>query len=552
VPLTLIDAYPEKAVSAPGAPATLVLEVRNDGDAYDAALTARLRDAGVTVAEQAAERRVAPGVHALRLQVDAPAAAPRGYEALLELEAAGARVSARTALLVLEHWWQAPRYGFLTEFAPGEPAPDRIRELAKFHVSVVQFYDWMYRHYAFLPPEDEFVDALGRRLSLRTVMERVRACQEHGMAALGYGAVYGAEPEFILEHPDWVLSDADGRELSLERLFYVTDLRPGAPWRDHILREFEASVARVGFDGIHMDQYGFPKWSYDAAGEAVDMGACFPGLIDEAAQRVASTRDGAAVVFNAVNDWPVAGVARSEQAAVYIEVWPPHDRYRDLVDLIRRARDLSGKQAVLAAYVEAYRDGGPGAEASTLLTTAVIAAAGGHHLLLGEGDGVLRDPYFVNHGRLDQSFVPTVRRYYDHTAALHHYLHAGDLEEASSTYAGGINTEVRLAGAPASTQPQAGTVWLSIRTRADLLVVNLVNLIGVEDDCWNAAKERPRPQDGLALGLSRFARVRRVVWASPDGDGPATELPYQDVPGQGTTIALPSLEVWGTVLVELT
>jgi hypothetical protein len=282
VPLTLRDAYPEKAVSAPGAPATLVLEVRNDGDAYDAALTARLRDAGVTVAEQAAERRVAPGVHALRLQVDAPAAAPRGYEALLELEAAGARVSARTALLVLEHWWQAPRYGFLTEFAPGEPAPDRIRELAKFHVTVLQFYDWMYRHYRFLPPRTRSSDAMGRRLSLRTVASASRRRTR---------TAWRRSPTARSTAPSRVRRRAPGRalaatpaafELALDRPLLHHRPSPG-PWREHACASTTPRRAPSASTAIHMDQYGFPKWSYDA-GAPVDLGACFPGLIDEAAR----------------------------------------------------------------------------------------------------------------------------------------------------------------------------------------------------------------------------------------------------------------------------
>jgi dextranase len=154
-----------------------------------------------------------------------------------------------------------------------------------------------------------------------------------------------------------VLQRRHGNRPLADRRFYITDLRPGAPGASASCR-VRGGVDEVGFDGIHMDQYGFPKWSYDAAGAAVDLATRSRASSTRPRTRGA-TREGAAVLFNAVNDWPIEEVAPSDQAAVYIEVWPPHDRYRDLVDLIRRARDLSGKQAILAAYLEAVPRGGP-------------------------------------------------------------------------------------------------------------------------------------------------------------------------------------------------
>lgn len=551
MPLTLLDAYPLHAVTPPGSHGTLVLEVEHDGEPREGTLTVRLCDAAVEVRSVSTPVRLERGLCELQAAVDLPVSGPTGYEVLFELLVGDERLGAATAILAIDHWRQAPRYGFLSEFGPGEAAPERVRELAKFHLSVVQFYDWMYRHYRFLPPEDEFEDAMKRRLSLATVAARVRACQDKGMAALAYGAVYGAEPEFTRERPDWVLKDASGQDLSLIDLFTINDLREGAPWREHILQEFETAVTEVGFDGIHMDQYGFPKWSYDAAGQPVDLAASFPGLVDEAARRLAARREGAAVLFNNVNAWPLEAVAPSNQAAVYIEVWPPHERYQDLVDLIRRARDLSGKQAILAAYLEPFREGGPGAEASALLATAVIGAAGGFHLLLGEGDRVLRDPYYPNHGRLEAAFVPRLRRYYDHTAAFHRHLFGEDLQEVSGSFTTGINGEIALEGAPASVRPQAGTVWLTIRQVGRRFVINLVNLVAVGDDRWNVHKEMPTALDGLVLRFSSFARVQRVAWASPDGIGAALALTGRDEDGGTTSYALPRLDVWATLVVDL-
>lgn len=548
--IRLLDAYPDAALTGPGTPVRLQLDLHNDGAPAKGELRAELRDAARVVGRERVVVELPSGRQRLCIPLPTPPEDARGYEAVLELETQGFAQEARTAVLVASHWRHAPRYGFLSEFPPGDLALDRVRELAKLHITVVQFYDWMYRHYRFLPPQDEFTDAMGRELSLETVRRRIATCHEAGMAALAYGAVYGAEPEFIEQHPEWVLRDARGEKLSLIDLFYIMDLRPDVPWRELILQEFESAVGEVGFDGIHMDQYGFPKWSYDANGTSVDLAEQFPSMIDEAAERVAQQREGAAVLFNAVNNWPVEQVAASDQAAVYIEVWSPHDHYRDLVDLVRRARDLSGKHVVLAAYLEPFREGGEGAEQAALLATAVIASAGGFHLLLGEGNAVLRDGYYANHGHMRPEFVPRMRRYYDHTAAHHHHLFDPSLQDVTTSFMTGVNNEIALSGAPLRTRPEAGSVWGVVKQLGDRFVINLVNLIGLDDTTWNRPKDRTEVLEGLSLDLDRHFRVKRAIWSSPDEDSPARELTLDRREG-GTRVALPALELWGTVMLEV-
>lgn len=599
-PVRILDAYPARALNDPGSPAEVVVELSSQAPAVVEVQVALL-DLGQVVSTSRRTIEVGPGTTVATLAVAVPPEDPRGYavrvvarwpadgasspncgasspadgaSSLARTASASAssasspagwtpssagQATATTALLAASHWRLLPRYGFLSDFAPaaGGAADDPVGLLARFHVTAVQFYDWMYRHYRFLPPEDAvagedevFVDAMDREVSLRTVRRRVRECHERGMAAIAYGAVYGPEPEFILERPDWLLYDAAGAPMHLIDRFYITDLRPGG-WREHILGEFESAVAEVGFDGIHMDQYGFPKLAYDSAGVSVDVSAEFGGLIDEAAARVAAAREGAAVIFNTVNDWPLDRVARSDQAAIYIEVWSPHDTYRDLVMLVRRARELSGRQAILAAYLRPFHEPGEAAEWSLRYATAVINAAGGHHLILGEGDAVLREPYYPDHGRLSEQGRAATRRYYDHTAAYAHYLHAQDLRPVERYYATGVNTALNLSGAPASVFPEAGKVWLAIARRSGQIVVNLVNLTALEDDLWDAPRPAPRRLSGLGLECEPFLRPDRVTWTSPDDAGSlGSTLEAQVAPDGRVTIELPDLELWQTVVIE--
>lgn len=316
------------------------------------------------------------------------------------------------------------------------------------------------------------------------------------------------------------------------------------------MQEFEAAVSELGFDGIHMDQYGFPKLAYDYQGTRVDIAKDFPSIVDEAAERLSAIRPEVAVIFNAVNDWPIHTVARSDQAAVYIEVWPPHDRYQDLVGLIQRARDLSGKQVILSAYLKPFIEGGETAEWTARYITAVIASAGGHHLVLGEGDKVLRDAYYPNHGQLSETGAALMRRYYDHTAAYTHYLHALDLATVERHFTDGINGAFTLKGTASSATPQAGKVWLSIKQREGQFVLNFVNLTGLAEDAWDIHQAAAPRLEDLSLECEPFIRVRSATWETPDNTAGITALEWQTNASGGVSLKLPALEVWGTLILD--
>ncbi len=48
------------------------------------------------------------------------------------------------------------RYAFLSDFGPGDGNPEAVQWLRDLHFNAIQFYDWMYRHDALLPPADRF------------------------------------------------------------------------------------------------------------------------------------------------------------------------------------------------------------------------------------------------------------------------------------------------------------------------------------------------------------------------------------------------------------
>ena len=167
--------------------------------------------------------------------------------------------------------------------------------------------------------------------------------------------MYGAEREFVDRYPDDRVFDTTGEALSLGGTFFINDVRPGTHWRRTLLSEYERAMRHLPFAGIHMDTYGPPWTAIAADGTPISFRELYPGLIEEAAGRVARIRDGR-VLFNCVEGFPLEDVATAPMSALYLELWPPDDRYRHVVDWIDRAhRVADGRAVVIAAYALALR-----------------------------------------------------------------------------------------------------------------------------------------------------------------------------------------------------
>ena len=166
-----------------------------------------------------------------------------------------------TAFDVLEHWLQAPRYGFLSQFESGR---NNIAETmawnARYHVNGLQFYDWQYRHEELFPPTEDYSDLLGRRMSLDTVRQLIDAAHTRHIATMPYTAIYGASVAFYRAHPDMALFESTDQPYEFgDNFLIIMDPSPTSPWTDHLMDEFGRVLDNLPFDGIHLDQYGAPK-----------------------------------------------------------------------------------------------------------------------------------------------------------------------------------------------------------------------------------------------------------------------------------------------------
>jgi len=544
-----LDIHPDRAFYRPSEPVQLHVSLAGDvaSDVRILASITHLSDEMARLVHTV--HPAAGGTVTTHLSWTPPATAPRGYGVDAQALGRTGRVlaTASTAFDVLGRWTQAPRYGFLTDFSPDRACADRTMDwLTKYHVNGLQFYDWMYRHDQLLPPTDLFDDPLGRRISLATVQELIDAAHSRAIAAMPYTAIYGASMRFFRQHPGWALHDAEGHPILFgDDFLAIMNPAPGSPWTGHLQGQFATVLETTAFDGIHLDQYGDPKVAYDGDGNRLDLAQVIPHFIDHTKKTAIGIRAGAAVVFNCVGNWPIEEVVRSAQDFVYIEVWPPDTRYQDLHRLIVEAQALSGgKPVVLAAYVD------PVQACNARLVDATIFASGGYHIELGELGGMLADPYFPKYGRMSDHLATALRRYYDFAVRYENVLSL-DTRDTTARRSG----QVEIAGIETGARRSGQKVWVITREGTGREAISLINLLDVSDPEWSAAHTQDvTPVTDLRVRTYPDRPVRRIWWASPDGERPQMQPLDFDTgtneSGTYVTFTLPELIYWDLVVLE--
>lgn len=545
------DMWLDRSFYHPGERLLLTLAVEARTQAHSSILaraTIRYLAETIDIVEESVD--LAEGLNPVEIVYTVPPIAPRGYglDVCLETPAGLQLACSSTAFDVLERWTQTPRYGFVCDFFPGRgDAEQTMADLARYHINGLQFYDWMYRHDTFLTDQEPYLDPLGRQLSRTTVEALIAAAHEHNIAAMPYTAVYAASVPFYQDHPDWALYQANGKPYRLGEDFLIyMDPRPGSPWMEHLLAQFGRILEQTAFDGIHLDQYGDPKQAYDARGNLFDLAQPLADAINATSLLVRAYRPDGAVVFNAVNNWPIETVAPSAEDLVYIEVWPPHIWFQDLHSLILGAQELgNGKPVVLAAYIE------PSLEHNVRLVDAVIFASGGAHIELGERGDMLADPYFPRYQAMSPHLADAMRRYYDFAVRYQDVIGART-SDATEVVLGRIELE------GASTEPRSykDKVWPIARRGEGFLAVSLINLLGVESPEWARAVESPpSPLGPTTIRIRDLNRpVSRLWFASPDVDDPSPQtLPFEVIDeggSYGISFQIPALSYWDLLVLE--
>ncbi|MEA4998249.1 MAG: glycoside hydrolase family 66 protein [Candidatus Limiplasma sp.] len=415
------------------------------------------------------------------------------------------------------------RYGFLSDFLPEDDAD--LARMAQYHIDHVQFYDWSYRHDTLVAPTEDYTDMMGKRNNLAVIRQKIEECHRRGMLAMAYGAVYAASRAFWEAHRTWGLYASAGRPMVFIDTFYYMDIQ--SPWREHLFAQYNDAVGTVGFDGIHMDTYGEPKHALSADGSVRSLEAALSALIRDADAAMRRAGHTPHLIFNNVSAWPVQATCGQPQDAVYLELWPPMDRYRHLRQAAQWAAS-AGKPVVLAAYPAPFRTDSPErALYSELLLSFAIALCGATQLFLGEGDAVVTQGYYADYTRLLPWQATAIQAYQDFCVRYEDLLFDPALTDVSMTHCGWDNQEYACEQ-PYSPEGEGGKLWLTFREGGGKRLIGLINLCG-NDDAWNTGKERPPVQEAITLRVLTMQGVKAVWHATPDdGIGAPQQLPHTE------------------------
>jgi len=528
----IVDFYPSQGSFAPGEVVTFFIELEafNSQDITLRIFVRHLAEQPIVIEKQVL---LTHGEHTVQMQWTPPAK-PAGYSARLEILSPS--LHATTAFDVLSKWTDFPRYGFLTDFSASRADPETVlKKLMRFHINGLQFYDWQFRHDQLLAPTEDYIDPLGRAMSLASVRKLVDVAHQYGMAAMPYLAIYAASADFWRAHPDWALCDEAGKPIAFgENFLGLMNPTTGSPWSGHLLAEGARVLQGIPFDGLHIDQYGDPKQAWDSNHNPVDLPKGFVDFIQSASDQ----HPDRTILFNAVGNWPIEALAESAVDFIYIEVWPPDVEYRHLAKIVLNAVRCSyGKAVVIAHYLPASRP------TNNLLADAVIVASGGTRIELGEDARLLSDPYFPKHEELSSELSLALRQLADFNVRNGEWLSSYTLSTADKNNW----AESELDSEFIFTDNSIMTV---ARRYPKSLSIQLVNFNGLDlHQRWDETHTAPTPCQNVSVKMQIDKRPSQIFWDCPElTDGPRA-LDFEYTAG-ALTFQIPQINYLGLVSIH--
>ena len=380
----------------------------------------------------------------------------------------------------------------------GATVPSSLEWLRRLRATVVQVYDWMERYSAPLAAAASYRDPLGRPID-RSALEQLNAAiRREGAIAQAYAPVCAADGDFAQAHPGSRLYRNDGTPQRLGDLLEIMD--PADPdWQRRWIEGYGAAADALGFNGFHLDTYGYPRCARDRQGGSRSMEAGYAAFV----AHVRSRRPGDVLSFNQVNGVPRGFAAPGRPSFRYVEVWPPNDRWRHLEGLLARsAGDGESYGETLAIYPAVWENPRAAALRTVVLTEAIATVLGAGTLMWGDDCGVLRHPYYVDHERLTAPEAEEALRWHRFALRCRDLFRTGldtswyelDDENAAVT--------VLADGEIAHPEPKGGTLFARTLVGGESVVVSLLDLTGSGDGSWCA---------GTAPGRCRHADVAVLV-----------------------------------------
>jgi dextranase len=371
-----------------------------------------------------------------------------------------------------------PVLGFVTSFDDGS-RDEVLAWLRDLRCTVVQVYDWMESYSRALSTSDRYEDPLGRPIERAALEKLILGIKKAGAVAQAYAPVLAAGKDVAAEHEEWRLFRNDGAPETLGDLLEIMD--PGnGEWQRRWIDNYGAAMNALGFDGLHLDSYGYPRNAKNLHGGDVEMVEGYASFV--AAVREARPHD--VLSFNQVNGVPRDFEPPSSPSFRYVEVWPPNDRWRHLEGLLQRSTGRGQRHGdTLAIYPPVWDVERDSALRTCVLSEAVTTIIGANALIWGDANGALSHPYYVNHQTLTES---------ERAVALewHRFaLRTRDLfriDTDTSWYElSDENASVTVSWAgESSPEPVGGSLFARVFRGDGVIVVSLLDLSGSEKGSW--------------------------------------------------------------------
>ena len=295
---------------------------------------------------------------------------------------------------------------------PGATPTASADNVRRLHLTGVQFYDWAYRHADLLGGGEEYADALGQPVSLDTVRALIDAAHVAGARRARLRRGLRGRQRRVADVAARRPADAPtGAPYGLGDFLCLVD--PAAPdWSAHFARRPRGGRATVGFDGFHLDQYGYPKRAVRADGASSTSPSRFATLIEQVAPDAARRAPGLQQrqrLPDLAYRRRAAGrdLHRGLAAARHPRTPRPTRRAGPRA---RRPTDLRSSPPTSTSTT---RTRPTIADRSTALTMATLFSHGATQLLAGEADRLLVDPYYVRNHAVAPSTLAMLARWYD-------------------------------------------------------------------------------------------------------------------------------------------
>ncbi|HXW81564.1 MAG TPA: glycoside hydrolase family 66 protein [Acidimicrobiales bacterium] len=465
---------------------------------YAARVVARRADGGIAEADV-----VRGGAHF-------PGLAPGTYS--VEALTADESVLADELTTVGAHAGERPVHGFATSFDT-DNVPQTLGWLRALRCTVVQIYDWMATYTEPLGPPDGWQDPSGRPVSFDALRSLAAGIRDFGAVAHAYAPVYAMDIPFAVAHPEMLMYRNDEQPQRFLEFIELAD--PGnRAWQEHFVAAYGGAADAIGFNGFHIDTYGYPRAARDQHRREIDLRSGYESFL----AFFRSRRPGDVVSFNQVNGVPSAIELAPGPRFRYCEVWPPNRAWRHLEGLLDRSAGVAGRtglpgpggdvmRGTIACYPPVWGGpGGAGAERehslrTVVLTEAVATCLGASALLYGDTTAALCDPYYPKHERLSAAEAATVLIWHRFALRCRDLFIEG--EDTSWYEVGDENGAVSLEWeGHVSPEPVGGALFARVVHGPDRLAVGVVDLSGSSHGLWSVP---------TGEGRCRSVRVRALV-----------------------------------------